>query len=75
MYVQCPMRIAKIIWQADIKVNEVHFAKENFKINKLYSFEGLPWWLSGKESTCNAGDVASVPGLGGSPGDGHGNPL
>ena len=25
---------------------------------------GLPWWLSGKESTCQAGDVGSVPGSG-----------
>ena len=24
----------------------------------------LPWWLSGKESACNAGDVCSVPGSG-----------
>ena len=23
----------------------------------------LLWWLSGKESTCSAGDVGSVPGL------------
>ena len=29
----------------------------------------------GKESTCNAGDVGSIPGLGRSPGRGHGNPL
>ena len=29
----------------------------------------------GKESTCNAGDAGSVPGLGRSPGEGHGNPL
>ena len=32
----------------------------------------------GKESTCNegdAGDLGSVPGLGRSPGGGHGNPL
>ena len=28
-----------------------------------------------KESTCNAGDLDSVPGLGRSPGGGHGNPL
>ena len=27
-----------------------------------------PLWLSGKESTCNAGDVGSIPGLGQSPG-------
>ena len=39
---------------------------------------GLPWWLSGKESTCNAGvngDASSIPGLGQSPGGGNGNPL
>ena len=40
--------------------------------------QGLPWWLSGKESTCNSGDigdVGSIPGLGRSPGEGNGNPL
>ena len=36
---------------------------------------GLPWWLSDKESSCNAGDAGSIPGLGGSPGEGNGNPL
>ena len=39
---------------------------------------GLPKWLSGKESTCNAGDTGdagSIPGLDRSPGGGHGNPL
>ena len=35
----------------------------------------IPWWLSGKESTCNAGDMGSIPGSGSSPGGGHGNPL
>ena len=29
----------------------------------------------GKESTCNAGDLESIPGLGRSPGGGHGNPF
>ena len=29
----------------------------------------------GKESACNAGDLALIPGLGRSPGGGHGNPL
>ena len=28
-----------------------------------------------KESTCNAGDLGSIPGLGRSPGGGHGNPF
>ena len=31
---------------------------------------GLPGWLSGKGSTCNAGDAGSIPGLGISPGEG-----
>ena len=35
----------------------------------------LPQWLSGKESTCNAGDPGSIPGLGRSPGEGNGNLL
>ena len=26
--------------------------------------EGLPWWLSSKESTGNAGDAGSIPGSG-----------
>ena len=36
---------------------------------------GLPWWLSGKELVCSAGDAGSIPGLGRSPGGGNGNPL
>ena len=28
-----------------------------------------------KESTCNVKDLGSIPGLGRSPGGGHGNPL
>ena len=41
-------------------------------------YQGLPWWLSGKESTYNAGDAGDeglIPGSGRSPGGGHGNPL
>ena len=34
----------------------------------------LPWWLRGKESSCNAGDLGLIPGSGGSPGEGDGNP-
>ena len=36
---------------------------------------GLPQWLRGKQSTFNAGDTGSVPGLERSPGEGNGNPL
>ena len=34
---------------------------------------GFPGSSVGKESACNAGD--SIPGLGGSPGEGNANPL
>ena len=36
---------------------------------------GDPSGSDSKESTCNAGDMASVPGLGRSPGEGNGSPL
>ena len=35
--------------------------------------QGFPGGFSGKESTCQAGDVGSIPGSGGSPAGGHGN--
>jgi len=36
---------------------------------------GLPCGSLGKESTCNVGDLGSIPGLGRSPGEGKGYPL
>ena len=42
---------------------------------RLSSSSRLPWWLSSKESACNAENLSLVPGLGRSPGGGHGNPL
>ena len=36
---------------------------------------GFPGGTNGKESTCNAGDLGSMPALGRSPGGGHSNPL
>ena len=36
---------------------------------------GLPGGPDGKETACNAGDMGSIPGLGRSPGGGHGNPF
>ena len=53
------------------------FSSTHFKIAIINT--GLPWWLSGKESTCSAGDagltVDSIPGSGRSPGDRNGSPL
>ena len=36
---------------------------------------GFPGGSVGKESACNAGDLGMIPGLGRSPGEGHGNPF
>ena len=37
--------------------------------------EGFPGGSDDKETTCSAGDLGSIPGLGRFPGGGHGNPL
>ena len=36
---------------------------------------GLSCGLTGKESSCDMGDLGSIPGLGRSPGEGNGYPL
>ena len=41
----------------------------------LIKAEGTPWWLSGKESACNTGDLGSICGSGISPGGRNGNPI
>ena len=47
-----------------------------FIVNYIkYAAMEFAWWLSGKESACNAGDSGSIPGSGRSPGEGSGNPL
>ena len=43
--------------------------------DELYGFLGFSCGSSGKESTCNVGELCSVPGLGRSPGEGKGYPL
>ena len=41
----------------------------------LSNYPMLPWWLSSKESVCNAGNLGLVPGSGRSPGGENDNPL
>ena len=36
---------------------------------------GFPCGSAGKESTCNVGELGSIPGLGRSPGEGKDDPL
>ena len=49
--------------------------KKFFFINYSMIIKGFPGDSDGEESTCSAGDLGSTPGLGRSPGGGHGNPL
>jgi len=47
-------------------------------LNNNNTWRVFLWWLSGKESACNAGatgDARSILESGRSPGGGHGNPL
>ena len=53
--------VGKILWRRDRLPTPV--------------FLGFPCGSAGKESTCNVGDLASIPGLGRSPGEEKGYPL
>ena len=39
----------------------------DFKLIEGFPGKGFPGGSAGKESACNAGDLGSIPGLGGSP--------
>ena len=41
----------------------------------IHLIKGFPRWLSGKESTCNAGDPGLITGSGRSPAEGNGYPF
>ena len=45
------------------------------RFNAQHSACGFPGGSNGKESTCNAEDLGSIPGLGRSPREGNDNPL
>ena len=50
-------------------------ASRHHVIRDLYQYRGFPGGSDSKESAYNVGDLSSIPGLGGSLGGGHGNPL
>ena len=55
------------------KAFKIIFEKQ--KSEYLITFWGFPRGSVSKESACNAGDLGLIPGLGRSPGGGHGNLL
>ena len=83
----CSASLTFIIVVLFLLVCEIHITcilVNGFKLFLLKVGQKLPLssgsWASpggsdGKESTCNAGDPGSIPGLGRSPGEGNGNPL
>ena len=56
-------------------IEETVFLFEYSGFHELSYSQGSPGSSAGKESTCNAGDPASIPRLGRSPGEGHGYPF
>ena len=54
-------------------VKNLNFRSDNQEITFLV--QRFPGDSDSKESTCNAGDLGSNPGLARSPGGGHGNPV
>ena len=55
------------------RASESIHRKENKLIN--YTHTGFPGGSAGKESTCNAGNLGLIPGLGRSPGEGNNYPF
>ena len=53
-------------------IGKIHWRKDRLPTPV---FLGFPCGSADKESTCNAGDLGSIPGLGRSPGEGKGYPL
>ena len=51
----------------------ISFRTNGFEIVLFHLSSALLY--DGKESSCNAGDLGSIPGLGRSPGEGNVNPL
>ena len=67
-----------ILLDRDLLIMPLHswlllFLIQNYLLTLLWL--GFPCGSASKESTCNAGDLGSIPGLGRSPGEGNGYPL
>ena len=71
--VEADMRIQLSSVKPDIK--EICKNVNPISLSLIIIFLGFPGGTNGRESACNAGDVGWIPGLGTSPGGGHGNSL
>ena len=69
--------IAYFFFNLDIgyKLKDIFLRAHFDNPGQVYTLVGFAGGSDGKGSTCNEGDLASIPGLGRSPGEGNGNPL
>ena len=70
-----PLQYSDLENSMDYTVHGV--TKSQTRLSNFHTM-GLPRWLIGQESACNAGgarEASSIPPLGGSPGEGNGSPL
>ena len=71
----CRVRLLATPWTAAYQAPpSMGFFRQEYWNGVLLLYP-LPWWVSGKESACNAGDLSSILGLGRSPGEENGNPF
>ena len=59
---------------APFRWSQIHCCTRQWLQALLHCPKGFPGGSDGKESACSVGDLGSIPGLGRSPGGGHGNP-
>ena len=69
-----PVVVLQPGWKADLESTKIIW-RAGGSFTSFPNSLGLPWWLSGKESTCQAEDMVSIPGLERSSGGGNGNPF
>ena len=70
-----PLQYSGLESSMDYTVHGV--TKSRTRLSNFHT-RGLPRWLIGQESSCNAGgarEASSIPWLGGSRGEANGNPL
>ena len=63
------------LWKKKLQIPDCILTSLLDSPNIFLSLIRIPWWLSGKESTCSTGDTKLIPGLGRSLGEGNGNLL
>ena len=64
------------IMNSNIYVINILFDSHTLNMTEQLIIIGFPGGSGGKKkSACNSGDLGWIPGLGRSPGEGHGNPL